>query len=166
MKIRMIEEKDISQCLKIYNYYIENTCYTLEEDKLSLNDFKKRCEDILKSYPFVVLINDDENVIGYAYLNSFNPRSAYRKTADLSIYVDANHLHEHVGGVLLHEIERLAIDYKIANIISIVTSENMNSLNFHLKNGFVFEGTIHDIAIKFNKVISINYLKKVLCPLK
>lgn len=32
MLIRKLEEKDISECLAIYNYYIENTCFTLEED--------------------------------------------------------------------------------------------------------------------------------------
>ena len=47
--IRTIEEKDVKQCLEIYNYYIESTCFTLEEEKLSLEDFKKRCDNILKN---------------------------------------------------------------------------------------------------------------------
>ena len=166
MIIRTIEEKDVKQCLEIYNYYIENTCFTLEEEKLSLEDFKKRCDNILKKYPFIVLENDKKKIIGYAYLSTFNSRSAYRKTADLSIYVSKNHLHEHIGIMLLKEIEKLACKYDIANIISIVTSENDNSVNFYLKNGFVLEGTIHDVAIKFGKVISVYYLKKALCQIK
>ena len=40
------------------------------------------------------------------------------------------------------EIEKLAQERGILNIISIVTSENDNSSSFHLKNGFVLEGTI------------------------
>lgn len=162
MKIRKLEKKDIRACLNIYNYYIENTCYTLEINKLSLVDFTNRCLNILEKYPFIVLENDDGIILGYAYLNVFNVRDAYRRTADLSIYVSKDHLHEHVGKLLLDEIEKEAIKCDISNIISIVTSENQNSFNFHYKNGFVLEGTLHDVASKFNKKISVNYFRKPL----
>ncbi len=160
MIIRNLEDKDIAKCLEIYNYYIENTCFTLEEKKLSLDEFSKRCHTIIKKYPFIVLENDLKEVIGYAYLNTFNSRSAYKITADLSIYVSKSHLHEHAGKILLVNIEKLAKEYNIQNIISIVTSENPNSYSFHIKNGFILEGTIHDCAIKFNKLISVNYFRK------
>lgn len=166
MKIRLLEDNDIAKCLQIYNYYIENTCFTLEEEKLSLDSFKNRCKNIIKKYPFIVMENDEGIIIGYAYLNLFNPRSAYRKTADLSIYVDRDHIHEHVGRYLLQEIEKMAVEYDIVNIIAIITSENQNSFNFHIRNGFVLEGTIHDVAIKFGNVISVYSLKKALGKLK
>ena len=166
MMMRTLEEKDMIHCLEIYNYYIKNTCFTLEEEKLSLEGFKKRCEGILKKYPFIVLENEEKQIIGYAYLNTFNPRSSYRHTADLSIYVHKDHLHEHTGGILLEEIEKIALQYDITNIISIVTSENKNSFHFHEKNGFVLEGTLHDVAIKFFKIISVYYFRKPLCAMK
>ena len=103
----------------------------------------------IKKNPFIVLENDEGTIVGYAYLNTFNLRSAYRITSDLSIYVNKDHLYVHIGAILLKEIEKLAQERVILNIISIVTSENDNSSSFHLKNGFVLEGTIHDIAIKF-----------------
>lgn len=160
MKIRSIEKKDYQSCLDIYNYYILNTCYTLEEDKLFVKEFSTRIETILKKYPFIVYENDDQEVLGYAYLNSFNTRSAYKISADLSIYVNKDHLKEKIGSFLFDSIVKLAPFYKIKNIISIVTSENKNSFNFHLKNGFVLEGTIHNVAIKFNKLISVYYFRK------
>ena len=52
MIVRKLEEKDIAKCLEIYNYYIENTCFTFEEEKLSLESFKKRCEGICEKYPY------------------------------------------------------------------------------------------------------------------
>ena len=162
MLIRSIEEKDEDECLEIYNYYIENTTFTLEEEKLGSEDFKKRCEGISAKYPFIVLENDEGSVIGYAYLSTFNPRSAYRATADLSIYVSKDCLHNHAGEKLLKEIENRARERGITNLISIVTDENANSLNFHLRNGFILEGTIHDVAVKFGKVVGVYYLRKPL----
>ncbi len=147
-------------CLDIYNYYIENTCYILEEKKLSLSDFTKRVHRIHSHYPFLVYLDDSNYVLGYAYLYVFHERSAYRKTADLSIYVDKDHLHDHIGVILLEEIEKKAKEYSTTNIISIVTSENENSLHFHQKHGFILEGNIHDVAYKLGKSISVYYLRK------
>ncbi len=160
--IRKLEKRDIKGCLDIYNYYIENTCFTLEEDKLNLNDFSKRVEDIASKYPFIVFLNEKGKVIGYAYLNTFNPRSAYKKTADLSIYVNKDHLSEHIGKLLLEEILKQAKEFGLKSIISIITSENENSLAFHLKNGFLLEGNLHNVAHKMGKDIDVYYLRKPL----
>lgn len=161
MNIRNLEEKDIPECLDIYNYYIENTSFTLEEDPLTLEEFSKRLEDIAKRYPFLVL-EENNHILGYAYLNTFNPRSAYRYTADLSIYISKDHLHEHLGKLLLDAIEEAAIARGITNIISIVTDKNQNSLSFHERNGFLLEGHIHDVAKKFNRILGVYYLRKPL----
>ncbi len=158
--IRELRKEDIKECLEIYNYYIENTCFTLEEEKLSLSQFEERCLKISNRFPYIVAINDDGKILGYAYLDIFHERSAYKKTVDLSIYVDKNHLHEHIGQLLLNEIIKLGKERCFTNIISIVTSENQNSLNFHLKNGFILEGTLKNIAYKLGKNISTYYLRK------
>lgn len=160
MLIRKLEDSDIEACLNIYNYYIENTCYTLEEERLSLSDFTSRVKRIQAHYPFLVYVDDENQVLGYAYLDVFHERSAYKKTADLSIYVDKDHLHDHIGVLLLNAIEKEAKEYSITNIISIVTSENENSLHFHEKHGFLLEGNIHDVAYKLGKSISVYYLRK------
>ena len=157
MKITNLENEDIEACLRIYNYYIKNTCFTLEEDLLDLDTFTKRCNSIKSKFPFIVARDESNNILGYAYLNTFNPRSAYRRSADLSIYIDNNHTHEHLGKYLLDEIIKLVEKYNIDIIVSIVTSENENSVKFHLKNNFTLEGTLHNVAYKFNKDISISY---------
>ncbi len=160
MLIRKLEDSDIDACLNIYNYYIENTCYTLEEERLSSSDFTSRVKRIQAHYPFLVYVDDENQVLGYAYLDVFHERSAYKKTADLSIYVDKDHLHDHIGVILLNAIEKEAKEYSITNIISIVTSENENSLHFHEKHGFLLEGNIHDVAYKLGRSISVYYLRK------
>ena len=44
--IRPLEENDISSCLEIYNWYIENSVATFEETKLSLSQFQQRVHRI------------------------------------------------------------------------------------------------------------------------
>ena len=127
-----------------------------EEDILNYSSFKNRCLKIKEKYPYIV-IKENNKVLGYAYLNTFNERSAYHYTADLSIYIDKDHLHEHLGNLLLSSIEKFAKEYNITTLISIVTSANTNYSNFHLKIGFILEGTLHNAAKKFNKELSISY---------
>ncbi len=158
MEILNLEDNDITECLDIYNYYIKNTVFTLEEEELDLQNFKKRCAVIRDDFPFIV-IKDDDKVVGYAYLNYFNTRGAYKISADLSIYVSQNYTKRHIGKILLDEITKLARAKGTKNIISIITSENNASVAFHEKNGFIMEGFLKDVANKFNRSISIYYYR-------
>ncbi len=162
MKIKTIENKDIKSCLDIYNYYIENTTITFEEKKLDLVEFSKRCEQIQEKYPYIVCENDTGEILGYAYLSQYSDRSAFRISADLSIYVNKDHTHEHIGPLLLEEIEKLAKKQNILNIISIVTEENINSKKFHESHGFVLEGTLHNVGLKFGRILGVNIFRKAL----
>lgn len=69
-------------------------------------------------------------------------------------------MHDHIGVILLEEIEKKDKEYSTTNIISIVTSENENPLHFHQKHSFLLEGNIHDVAYKLGKSISVYYLRK------
>ncbi len=160
--IRTLREEDIPACLRIYNHYIENTCFTLEEEPLLLGAFEERVRRIKSKYPFIVEETSGGEVLGYAYLDLFHERSAYRTTVDLSIYVDKGRLHEGIGKELLLGIEALAKERGFKNLVSIVTSENPNSLDFHLRNGFLLEGTLHGVAFKMGRKIDTYYLRKPL----
>ena len=102
-----IAPEDIAACTELYNYYIENTCITLEEEPVTPEEFGARVARITKDYPYIVARDGAGKPIGYAYLDVFNARSAYRCTADLSIYVAHSCRGGGVGQKLYAEIERL-----------------------------------------------------------
>ena len=157
--VRDLKSEDIFRCLEIYNYYISNSVATFEETPLSVSAFRERIGRITKKYPFLVA-TDEENILGYAYLDEFNPRSAYRITADLSIYVSLDHTQTGTGSLLYEEIEKRAKELNIENIISIITAENEISLRFHERHGFTFAGELKDAGIKFGRHISVRYYQK------
>ena len=120
MRISSVEPCDYQQILDIYNWYIENTTITFEIDKLTIEEFTLRIERIIKEYPYLV-IKEGDRVLGYGYLDHFNPRKAYDITADLSIYLDHNVLHQHLGQQILDALIIEAKKQNITNIISIIT---------------------------------------------
>lgn len=159
MRISSVEPCDYQQILDIYNWYIENTTITFEIDKLTIEEFTLRIERIIKEYPYLV-IKEGDRVLGYGYLDHFNPRKAYDITADLSIYLDHNVLHQHLGQQILDALIIEAKKQNITNIISIITSENTNSIHFHEKNGFIKRAYLNKVGIKFGRVLDVSFYQK------
>ena len=155
-----IAPEEIAACTELYNYYIENTCITLEEEPVTPEEFSARVARIMKDYPYIVARNGAGKPIGFAYLDVFNPRSAYRCTADLSIYVDRACRGSGVGQKLYAEIEQLGRERGIENLISIITSDNEGSLRFHRKNGFTEIGVMPAVAFKFGKYLDVSFFQK------
>lgn len=158
-KIRPLEPKDIERCLEIYNRYIKNTTVTFEETSLTLFEFTERINGITEHYPFLVA-EEGERILGYAYFDVFNCRSAYRHTADLSIYLDCDCLSRGIGTMLYIELEKLAPKYEIYNVISVITQENKKSIAFHEKNGFSFKGKLENVGVKFQRKIAVLFYQK------
>lgn len=157
--IRTIQEADIAQCLAIYNHYILNSTATYEEEALTLKSFAERVKSITTNYPWLVYEEGGE-ILGYAYLNYFNPRSAYRICADLSIYVAKQARTGGIGSSLYQEIEKLAKNQGITKLVSLITDENSVSLRFHEKMGFKKAGHLEGVAIKFNRLLGVEFYLK------
>ena len=159
MIVRNIEKKDISSCLEIYNWYIENTTYTLEFDALTFEQFAERVETISSSFPYVVC-EDEGRVIGYSYLDPFGSRSAYRYTCDLAIYVSRFEKGRGVGRLLMDRIISEAVDRGIRDVIAVITDENSNSIAFHEHMGFVPAGRFEGVADKFGRRFGVVYMQR------
>lgn len=161
LTIRPITERDVPQCADIYNYYIENTTITFEEAPLTAEAFSARVRRITQRYPYLVA-EEDGQIAGYAYLDLYNDRSAYRYTADLSIYLRHGCGARGLGSALLAEIERLAAEAGFRNIISIITEENAPSLAFHEKHGYRPAGRLYKVGLKFGRWLDVAFYQKAL----
>ena len=83
--IRPVTSKDIPQILDLYSFYILNSSCTFEEEVPSLESFTERVNGILQRYPFLVYVNENDQVLGYAYASEFRKRVAYRFTTEVSL---------------------------------------------------------------------------------
>lgn len=158
MTVREIKDTDIKACLDIYNYYITDTLYTFETEKLSLETFKKRVDEIKKDYPYFVCEENGE-ILGYCYLNRYKPRGAYYPTCEISIYVKNGSTHKGIGSLLLKSVEAAAFG-KYENIISAVSDVNSACNLFHLKHGYSFLAAFPNIARKFGTSLGLTYYIK------
>ena len=68
LNITTLEKQDIEPCLEIYNYYIENSTATFEEERLTLEQFGERVKGISDKYPFVVAKSSDTLILTFLIL--------------------------------------------------------------------------------------------------
>ena len=69
-------------------------------------------------------------------------------------------MHQHLGQQILDALIIEAKKQNITNIISIITSENTNSIHFHEKNGFIKRAYLNKVGIKFGRVLDVSFYQK------
>ncbi len=149
--IRKAEPKDFDAILNIMNYEILNktSLYdynerTIEDVEISYNSKKD------KNFPFFVAEKDNE-VIGYAYYDSFNPKQGYKFTVEHSIYLANGFEGLGLGKLLMVELINYAKLAEIKTMIGLIDNENLQSIAFHKKFGFTKVGVMQKVGYKFNK---------------
>ena len=86
MKIREALLKDAEEIIDIYRPYVLETAITFEYEVPAVEEMENRIREREGRYPFLVA-EENERVLGYAYLSPFKERSAYDWSAETSIYI-------------------------------------------------------------------------------
>lgn len=86
MRIRPAEPSDAPTIAAIYNQGIEERSSTFETTLRNPKDMLERLQ-ASDRYPALVLLNVDDQVIGWASLSVYRARACYDGIADFSIYL-------------------------------------------------------------------------------
>jgi len=111
-KIRSACLEDAARICKIYNYYVQNTSISFEEEPVGDDEMARRIEAITLHYPWIVY-ESEGSILGYAYASRWKDRAAYRFVAETTIYVSADHLGEGIGTALMGELLRRLGELKL-----------------------------------------------------
>ena len=107
-------------------------------------------------------IDENSDVVGYAYAGSYNEREAYKYVCTISIYVNKNSCSKGIGQMLYSILEKRLKEADFFQIISLITESNKRSIKFHLRNGFTEAGYLENIGYKFDKWHGVYTFKKVI----
>ena len=168
MSIRTVRPEDAKGLLDIYAYYVEETAISFETEVPSVEEFKIRIEEILKSYPYIVACDNDE-LLGYAYLHSFVGRKAYELSAETTIYLNPVKKKMGIGKKLYSVLEDIAKAQNITNLYSCigyvdVEDEylNNNSAEFHEHMGYRLVGKFENCGHKFGRWYHMVWMEKII----
>src|SRR5689334_24804250 len=95
--VRCATAADADTLARIYNYYVENTVVTFEEEPVSSDAMAARVAEVQGlSLPWLVA-EADKRIVGYAYANKWKARSAYRHSVETTIYLEHGYEGRGVG---------------------------------------------------------------------
>ncbi|MBD8071445.1 arsinothricin resistance N-acetyltransferase ArsN1 family A [Bacillus sp. PS06] len=159
--IRMAELEDLQAIKTIYNEGIEDRIATLEtelKDEAFMNDWFERHQGRFKV--FVAELNNE--VIGWASLNSYNSRCAYNGVADLSLYIARAYRGKGVGNTLLQAIENAAKNNDFHKIVLSTFPFNQLGQGLYRKRGFREVGVFVNQGVLDGQYVDVMMMEKLL----
>jgi L-amino acid N-acyltransferase YncA len=160
VSFRAFAWSDVPAITEIYAHYVRDTVITFETDVPSAANMADRFGKMLDLGHPVIVAEDRDKVVGYAYASFYRPRAAYRFTCEDSIYLDKDAVGRGIGGALL---DRLLEDSRRAGfkqMLAVITAERANSIRLHEKHGFRFIGRYEALGYKFDRWLDIVHMQR------
>ena len=159
--IRFAVPKDAQAICSIYNYYVKNTVISFEEQPVSINEMEGRIRETIANYPWLVW-EEAGIILGYAYANKYRNRSAYRYSAELSLYLKNGEEGKGLGTRLMERLIDETRNSGIHALIGAITLPNERSVAIHEKFGFEKIALFREVGFKFNQWLDVGYWELVL----
>jgi len=144
--IRDAVEADLPAIIEIYNATVPTRMVTAELEPTTIEArlpwFREHSPH---EYPFWV-VESEGCVIGWLDFKKFLPRCAYRGTAEISVYVDAQFRRRGVGQRLLEKAIARAPSLGITALVGLIFGHNEASLKLFQRFGFERWGFFPGVA--------------------
>lgn len=163
--VRKAEEKDVPFITEIFNQGIEDGVATLETRTQRVEDIHNWLLSRDPRYVVIVLINDKDEICGYASLNKFNFKSAYTGVADLSIYIKRSFRGQGVGKILLEGLFVAAQKESFYKLVLNVISKNKAAIKFYEKMGFAYVGVYKNQGMIHGEWVDMMIMEKFLAEI-
>lgn len=119
-------------------------------------------QKMLKEFPVIGLITDDNQLAGFASYGTFRAWPAYQYTVEHSIYIHQDFRGRGLGRCLLEALIYYAEKQDYHVLIAAIDSSNQNSIKLHQSFGFTHVGTLKQVGFKFERWLDVELYQKIL----
>jgi phosphinothricin acetyltransferase len=163
MDIRPALPADLPEIQAIYAHHVLHGTGTFEEVPPSIEDMTRRYHDVISRGWSWLVAEDATGIVGYAYYTQIRDRSAYRCTAEDSVYVREDVRGQGVGKALAARLLQEAEAAGFRQMIAVIgDSENIGSVGVHSSLGFHHVGTLKAVGVKFGRWLDTVYMQRPL----
>lgn len=151
LTIRRAALSDIAAITEIYNTAGVGTTASYALDPVTEQDRRAWYDEHLRlDHPILVLV-DDETVIGYAAYGEFRHLSGYRHTVEHSVYIAEDRRAAGGGRMLMNALIDHAAAHGVHVMVGVIDATNEASVSFHEKLGFTQAGRLPEVGRKFGQ---------------
>jgi L-amino acid N-acyltransferase YncA len=162
--VRAAVLSDAAPIAAIYNHYVTTTIVTFEEEPFADAEMGRRIGDVQSaSLPWLVA-HVDGRVVGYASATRWKPRTGYRFSTEVAVYVAPGHAGQGIGSMLFGLLFPALQDRGIHVVMGGIALPNQPSIALHEKFGFRKVAHLAEVGFKFNQWIDVGYWQRTLQP--
>lgn len=162
LSIQHADTPHLPAILDIYNDAIANTTAVFISQPV---DLQNRADWLLSrqnsGFPVLVLTEDDQ-LLGYASYGAFRAFECYKHTAELSIYIAGHARGKGAGDQLMRALLEHAAANNIHVLLGAIEAQNTASLRLHEKHGFIQTGLLPQVGRKFDRWLDLVLMQRIL----
>jgi phosphinothricin acetyltransferase len=162
MTIRPATTADAVAVAGVYNHYVKDTTVTFEDEEVIPSEIARRIRDVESASLPWLIAERDATIIGYAYAAKWHSRSGYRFSAEIAVYVDANHTRIGAGSRLYDHLFTILQARGIRAVLAGIALPNEASVALHEKFGLSKVAHFEQVGFKFNRWIDVGYWQRIL----
>lgn len=152
--IRTVTPEDAALICQIYNHYVATTTISFEEAPVGEAEMAGRIA--ASRFPWLVLEQDGE-LLGYAYATAWRARPAYRHSVESSVYVAPAATGRQVGLRLYRQLLEALRAAGLHTVIGGIAQPNEASVRLHERLGFRKVAHFEQVGFKHGRWIDVGY---------
>jgi L-amino acid N-acyltransferase YncA len=161
--VRLVDAADAAAIARIYNHYILNTVVTFEEEVVTAEEIGRRIDAIRSAdLPWLVAVDPTAGLVGYAYAAPWKPRSAYRHSVEITVYVAPECSGRGLGTLLYDVLFTRLRERSIHAVVGGIALPNPASVALHEKFGLQQVALFKEQGFKFGRWIDVGYWQRLL----
>jgi L-amino acid N-acyltransferase YncA len=144
--------------MDIFNHYITQSFAAYGDQPVEYQHFNRFLE-IARGYPAVVVKDEADHIVGFAFLHPYRSESTFRRVAEITYFIHPDHTGQGLGTMILEQFIEAAQAQGIETFLASISSRNGMSLQFHSKKGFVECGRFRRIGRKFGEDFDVVWMQ-------
>ncbi len=160
--IRPATDADADAIARIYNHFVEHTTVTFEEAPVAPSEIARRVREVQSAARPWLVAERGGDVVGYAYAGKWHARSAYRFSAEVTVYVDVAHPRTGIGTRLYAELFPLLQSRGMHALMAGIALPNDPSIALHERFGFTKAAHFREVGFKLGRWIDVGYWQRML----
>lgn len=156
--IRDAEMADLPRIFEIYNHEVEHGIATFDVEPKRVGTDDVWLSERAPFHPALIATDESGEVSGWASIGEWSPRGAYRRTGEVSVYVDVGARGRGIGKALLGALVERARGSEVAVLLARVALPNPASVAIHRARGFETFGVQRRCGEKLGRILDVELM--------
>lgn len=162
-RIRPATPADLPAIGRIYGYAVRDSVATFDVTDPPTSYWRDRLTSD-EAGEHLIVVEDADAVVGFAYSTWFRPRPAYARTRETSIYLAPGAVGQGLGRLTYAHLLSLLRGDRMHCAVAVVAEPNPASIALHQSLGFELVGVLREVGRKFDRWVDTRWYQLLLVP--